>query len=142
MPQDLLPLDQVAEQLGLHVRTVRSYVREGRLKAVRIGKQYRVAGEDLAAFTGRPAASAGAPAHLHAEVSSIVEVEDIGREGVIRLTNALMAAAKGRGDGEAPLRIETSYDEARSRLKVVILGDLAATAYLLAMLDLRLEASI
>jgi excisionase family DNA binding protein len=50
-------VEQVAERLGLHVRTVRSYVREGRLKAVRIGKQYRIAGEDLATMTGRPAAS-------------------------------------------------------------------------------------
>jgi hypothetical protein len=32
-------------------------VREGRLKAVRIGKQYRISGEDLAALTGRPSAS-------------------------------------------------------------------------------------
>ena len=39
-------LDQVAERLGLHVRTVRAYVRTGRLKAIRIGKQYRVAREE------------------------------------------------------------------------------------------------
>jgi excisionase family DNA binding protein len=30
----------------LHVRTVRKYVRDGRLKAVRIGKQYRIARDD------------------------------------------------------------------------------------------------
>ena len=55
--QDLYSVEQVAAQLGLHVRTVRNYVRDGRLKGVRIGKQYRIAREDLEALTGhRPAA--------------------------------------------------------------------------------------
>ena len=47
-------MEQVAERLGLHVKTVRNYVRDGRLKAVRIGKQYRIARADLEALTGRP----------------------------------------------------------------------------------------
>lgn len=52
-------VEQVAELLGLHVRTVRSYAREGRLRATRIGKQYRIAREDLEAFMG---GSSAAPA--------------------------------------------------------------------------------
>ena len=56
MLQEMYSVDQVAAQLGLHVRTVRSYVRDGRLKAVRIGKQYRIAREDLEALTGHPVA--------------------------------------------------------------------------------------
>ncbi len=48
MPDELLSVEQVAELLGLHVRTVRNYVRDGRLKAVRIGKQYRITRTDLA----------------------------------------------------------------------------------------------
>ena len=74
-----LSMDQVAEQLGLHVRTVRRYVRHGRLRAVRIGKQYRVAREALDALTGRDAtppaiaaAAAGVASARHIEVSSIV----------------------------------------------------------------------
>jgi len=47
-------VDQVASLLGLHVKTVRGYVRDGRLKAVRIGKQYRITREDLEAFAGQP----------------------------------------------------------------------------------------
>ncbi|MEW2439811.1 helix-turn-helix domain-containing protein, partial [Streptomyces caniferus] len=54
MTDSLYSVEQVAERLGLHVRTIRNYVRDGRLPAVRIGKQYRIAHEDLEAFTGRP----------------------------------------------------------------------------------------
>ncbi len=59
MTQELYSVEQVAERLGLHVRTVRNYVRDGRLKAVRIGKQYRIAREDLDALTGQKAAASG-----------------------------------------------------------------------------------
>ena len=74
-------IEQVASQLGLHVRTVRNYVRDGRLKGVRIGKQYRIARADLDALTGHGAPAAPAVAsgttRRHVEVSSIVQIEAI-----------------------------------------------------------------
>jgi len=39
----LCSVEHVAERPGLQVRTIRSYVRDGRLTAVRIGKRYRIA---------------------------------------------------------------------------------------------------
>ena len=59
MGNDMYSVEQVAELLGLHVRTVRGYIRDGRLRAVRIGKQYRIARADLDALTGRPAPAPG-----------------------------------------------------------------------------------
>src|SRR5437667_10546769 len=99
MTEELYSVEQVAARLSLHVRTVRNYIRDGRLKAVRIGKQYRIAREDLEALTGHPAAAAGTERETplrHAEVSSIVQVEAISFDAASRLTNALMAAVKGR----------------------------------------------
>jgi excisionase family DNA binding protein len=134
MTQELYSVEQVAARLGLHVRTVRNYVRDGRLKAVRIGKQYRIARESLDALTGHPAAAPGAEAEAprrHAEVSSIVQIEAIGFDAANRITNALMAAAKGGSDGDEPLRIDTIHDRERGRLKVILTGGLAPTASLL-----------
>jgi excisionase family DNA binding protein len=141
---DLLSIDQVAERLGLHVRTVRRYVREGRLGAVRIGKQYRVAHEALDALTGRAAAPTGAakpaPAPTrHVEVSSIVHVDGIDRETADRVTIALLAAVKGRSDVQDPLRIDTVYDPERARLKLILSGSVPTTASLLKFLNLYLE---
>src|SRR6476646_7480646 len=112
---DLYSVEQVASQLGLHVRTVRNYVRDGRLKGVRIGKQYRIARADLEALTGHRAAAPAAPreARREVEVSSIVEVEAIGVDAANRITNSLLASAKGRSEGDEPLRIDTIYDRER-----------------------------
>ena len=128
--------EQVANRLGLHVRTVRNYVRDGRLKAVRIGKQYRIAREDLAALTGRED-SPDRPrraADPHIDVSSIVHVDAIGRESANRITNALVAAAKGRDKSDDPLRVDTVYDDERDRLKVMLTGSISTTAVLLKLI--------
>lgn len=134
MEQELYSVEQVAERLGLHVRTVRNYVREGKLAAVRIGKQYRIAREDLEAFTGRPVAAPpreSARRHRHIEVSSIVEIDAIDAHTASRVATMLMGASANRSHGDAPLRIETVYDEERARMKIIILGGLLDSAKLL-----------
>ncbi|MFE0186437.1 helix-turn-helix domain-containing protein [Streptomyces sp. NPDC059008] len=138
MSDHLYSVEQVAERLGLHVRTVRNYVRDGRLAAVRIGKQYRIAHEDLEAFTGRPVPeplndAAGRPRHT--EVSSIVEIEAIDAATADRLTTLLTASAATRRPGDAPVRIETVYDKQRARMKVIVLGGLADTAWLFTYME-------
>jgi excisionase family DNA binding protein len=130
MGSDLYSVEQVAELLGLHVRTVRNYVRDGRLKAVKIGKQYRIAGSDLAALTGEPVAATS-----HIEASSIVQIDGIDAAAASRLSTVLTAGAQSRRDSPEPLRIQTIHDERRSRMKIVILGGLGATADIMQLID-------
>lgn len=126
MDDALFSIEQVADRLGLHVKTVRNYVREGKLKAVRIGKQYRIAAADLATLTGQPA-SAFEPETVrrtrHIEVSSVIEVSAASPELATRITNLLLPAAK-EAEG---LRVQTIYDPARGQLKVILIGGLEST---------------
>ena len=46
----LLTPEQVAGMLQLHVLTIYSYIRQGRLNAVRLGRNYRIIPEDLTRF--------------------------------------------------------------------------------------------
>ncbi len=115
----MLSVEQVAAKLGLHVRTVRNYVRDGRLKAVRIGKQYRITAADLAAFTGLPAAE------RTAELSAVAEIAGADRATADRIAAVAAASANGR------LRVETIHDGERATVKIIVLGDLAAAADLL-----------
>ena len=115
MDQELYSVDQVAERLGLHVRTVRGYVREGKLKAFRIGKQYRIARMDLEAFTGRPlAAPDGDVVHRtrYVEVSSVVQIDAVSADAASRVSNGLMAATNSRGGAaDSSVRVDSIYDE-------------------------------
>lgn len=134
MNQELYSVEQVAGLLKLHVRTVRNFVREGRLKAIRIGKQYRVAREDLEAMTGKPVASLEPESvrrERYVEVSSIVEIDAITTDAAERMSTLLTSMASGRTPGDQPLRIETIYNKDRARLKLILTGSLATnTSYL------------
>ena len=122
MSEDLYSVEQVAERLNLHVKTVRNYVREGRLKAVRIGKQYRISRQDLEAMTGRPEPPPEPVRRTrHVEVSSIVEIDAVSPETANRLTGALMATAEG-------VRVEAIYNRERGHLKIILVGSMERSA--------------
>lgn len=133
-------VEEVADRLGLHVRTVRGYIRTGRLKAVRIGKQYRIAQADLQAFTGQDRPSAAPPVGVPAiEVSSIVQLDGVDRATADRLSTFVMAAVNTDRGGGQPLRLQVVHNEERSRMKIVILGGTAATAEVLHLLEAMLD---
>ena len=132
MSNDMYAVEQVADLLGLHVRTVRGYIRSGRLRATRIGKQYRIARADLDALTGRPAVAAPGPA---AEVSSVLRLDGVDRTAADRLATLVLAGVNTHHDPDRPLRVQTVHDEERHRMTIMILGDLTATADLLRLLD-------
>ena len=139
MQKDLYTVTEVAQLLGLHVKTVRNYVRDGRLKSIRIGKQYRIAKTDLESFTGSALSAAHkvqAPRSM--EVSSIVQIDSIGPEDSSRLSNVLVGAAKGNPE-EQPLRVEAIYYPDRDRLKVIISGSIDTTASLLKMVEFLVQ---
>ena len=50
---DVLTPEECASYLGLNVRTVREYAREGKLRAARFGRYYRIKKQWLADFMVR-----------------------------------------------------------------------------------------
>ncbi|GAA4590251.1 helix-turn-helix domain-containing protein [Planotetraspora phitsanulokensis] len=138
MSDQLYSVDQVADLLGLHVKTVRGYVRDGRLKAVRIGgRQYRIARDDLEAFTGHPVATPAredAPRHRRTEVTGIVQIDAVDPTTMNRLSTMITAAVAHPHDGER-LHIEIVYDEERAGMKIIIVGGLDTTADLLKIIN-------
>jgi excisionase family DNA binding protein len=135
----LYSLEQVADRLGLQVRTVRGYARSGRLKAIRIGKQYRVTQEALEDLTGSAAGRAD-PRQRHVEVSSVVQIDAVSHDTVRRVTAHVIGAAKAARTGGSSPRIETIYDPERAQLKVIMIGSLPAAAEIFRLLGDVLEA--
>jgi excisionase family DNA binding protein len=48
--KDLLTTEDIAKYLGYHIETIRLYVRQGRLPAIKVGREYRIRREDFEEF--------------------------------------------------------------------------------------------
>jgi excisionase family DNA binding protein len=137
--EPLFTVEQVAQSLNLHVRTIRNYVAAGKLKATRIGKQYRISRSDLEAFTGGPSPTVNdrnVGVYGRTDATCVIQIEAISRDSADRLTGGLTGAAKAPRSGDGLLNVSTTYDEERDSLRIVIVsGDLRAAADLISMVD-------
>ncbi len=140
MSAHLLTVEQVAELLNLHVKTVRRYVQDGRLKAKRIGKEYRITRTDLDAFAGgSDTTSAPVARTRHVVASSIVDVDVISPDESHRVTTMVMAALNSRkGEPDFP-RVDCIYYEEQAKLRITITASLVLTYELLRMINALLE---
>jgi len=139
MAEQFYSAEEAAEILGLQVRTVRNYVREGRLPGTKIGKQYRIARADLEAFTGasltQPEPAPAPVGRRHIEVSVVIHVDGVDPRGADRIVGAISGMFASRLEGRGTLHVDPIYDEPRQRLRVVVVGQPNDTVELIRVID-------
>ncbi|MBI1199034.1 MAG: helix-turn-helix domain-containing protein [Phenylobacterium sp.] len=136
MSEEVYTVEQFAERLKLHPKTVRRFIREGRLRAVKVGKSYRILRSDMEAMTGvvpgaRPTT---------ARVTSIVDMPDVAPALAERIARTLPSMRMGHEAHADAMSLDVAYDTVRKVLKVVIAGSPADTAAMLKMIQVLTEA--
>lgn len=146
---DWLSVEEVARALGLQPRTVRNYIRDGRLPAVRIGKQYRISVADFAAFTGSDAAGSEpgggeidqrGPApdrSIDTDVTTVVQITGLAPGDLHRLTTLFTAAGASPG---ADVRVVQVPSE--RRLKAMVSGSLEPVTSFLSFVQSILDTGL
>jgi len=135
MSESLITVEQAAEQLNLHPKTVLRYIREGRLPATRVGKSYRIVRANLDAFAG--IAGGKAEGAAGARATCIVDIPIATAGGAERLATFLHAAALSGNAETPPLHLETAFDPLAGAMKVVLIGSPSDVARLLEMVQLQ-----
>jgi excisionase family DNA binding protein len=129
MSGSLYTVEQAAERLKLHPKTVLRMIRDGRLKATRIGKAYRIAADDLDAVAGVARAAARESPD---RATVIADFGDLSPELGQRLASTLSAMLVGAHRVRTgPAHLETAYDPMLRRLKVVVVASPEDAAALL-----------
>lgn len=134
MSSALLTVEQAAQQLRLHVKTVLRYIREGRLPATRVGKSYRIEKARLDSFAG----IVGNAVAGDARATCIVDLSGVTPEEAQSISSFLQSAAIAGSHGDAPLHLETAHDPLSRSLKLVVIGSPGRTAAVLQILELKL----
>jgi excisionase family DNA binding protein len=138
MSEMLHTVDHAAERLAVHRKTILRFIRNGRLRATRIGKAWRIRASDLDALAGVPVGQAKVAGP--ARVTAIAELEDVSVELSNRLATALQALLLAPRDRTHPIKLDTVYDPERSHLKVVMVAEALDAAVLLQSLHGFAEA--
>ncbi|UUP19231.1 helix-turn-helix domain-containing protein [Nitratireductor thuwali] len=138
MSSALFTVEQAAERLKLHPKTVLRYIRNGQLPATRIGKSYRIDRTRLDEFAGvaggQPDAAEGV------RTTCIVDIPRMTPERAERMAAFLSSAAMAGGGKTPPLHLSTAFDPLAESLKIVVICSPSDAAKLLEMLQLQLGA--
>ena len=136
MSEEVYTVEQFAERLKLHPKTVLRFIREGRLRAVKVGKSYRILRTDMEAMTGFVRSSE----FRVARVTSIVDIPEVAADLAQLLARQLPAMRLSQAAHPDPMSLDVAYDTVRRHLKVVIVGSPADTAAMLKMVQILAEA--
>ena len=119
MSGSLYTVEQAAERLKLHPKTVLRMIRDGRLKPARRGQGYRIAGEDLDALAGVVRTEAREAAD---RATVIADFGGVSPELANRLAGTLSGMLGSHKVRTDPITLETAYDPILRRFKVVVIG--------------------
>jgi len=128
---ELLTVDAAAAVLQLHPKTVLRFIRDGRLRAAKVGKGYRLLRSDLQAFAG----AAKVPTVPRARVTSIVDVADVDIGEVQRLSSVLLGASNSRDSQAEAISLDIAHDPVRRSVKIVLVAAPDDAAVLLKLVD-------
>ncbi|HDR9582818.1 helix-turn-helix domain-containing protein [Burkholderia stabilis] len=129
-------VEDTAGRLRIHPKTVLRFIREGKLRATRVGRAYRILDADLAAFTQTTPA---APVPRTVRVTSIVDIPDASQSLHQYLSRSLQALVSSRASYVDPVRIDVTFDPATSQVKIIVAATPADTAALMSSLDALLQ---
>lgn len=131
--------EKVAEILGLHVKTVHRYIREGKLRGHKVGKGWRISGHDLSVFMEDHAATLdrgtiGNNPEAKISVSTVVDIEGIDAQESMRITNTLTAVLNVKPSSCGPSTMQTQYIEPEGKLRIMLWGQIEFVETLLGSL--------
>jgi excisionase family DNA binding protein len=131
MEKNFYTVEEVAGMLSMHPKTIRRYIREGRLAATRIGKSYVIHGHALSRFTesGTSHEDSTGPVHMcngdticEVTVSTVVDIGLVGSERCTRIVNTLIAALNSKSTELGQASLHSQYEESEMKLRIFING--------------------
>ncbi|MDD5017727.1 MAG: helix-turn-helix domain-containing protein [Eubacteriales bacterium] len=129
MDEKFYSVDDISKMLNLHQKTLRRYIQSGKLRAGKVGKQYRISGHDLSVFLEDSGA-----AMLHTEtadnkpnipkvgVSAVVDISADDKDEADRITGALLAAANTKDPAYGKSTINIQHLNGGRKLRIMLWG--------------------
>lgn len=118
-------IEQISEMLSLHPKTLHRYIREGKLKAVKFGKGWRVSGHDLSVFlesAGNIQSDVKNRPRTETLVSAVADILVTELDDAIRITNTLTAVLNSKPPEYGGSSMHTQHIVSENKVRVTLWG--------------------
>ena len=130
MNTKLYSIPELSRILNLHPKTILRFIHEGKIKAGKIGRTWRVGDEDLKSFCHGELSVVDAPKSEpqyntlgeRISVSAVIEIKEHNSEEAARLSNLLLAMLNSDRDSDGKSRFEFFYYPEIEKAKYVFYG--------------------
>jgi excisionase family DNA binding protein len=134
MKQTYYTVDQISKMLNIHPKTIQRYIREGKLRAAKIGKGWRVTGHDLSTFIEtdsyeKPASEKQSERSIFA--SSVIDIFVDGKEDAIRIMNTLTASLNVKPSEYGQSSMHSQYIERENMVRITLWGGIRFMAIMM-----------
>lgn len=150
MQEKYYTTEQAANLLKIHPKTMQRYIREGKLRANKVGKSWLITGHDLSIFaegTRESAEEAVTRRTLEktgcVKFSAVADIEVYEKDDAIRIMNALTAAMNCKPPEYGTSSLQVQYIEQERKVRVMLWGSPkfmeALTGFISSLTDAREE---
>ncbi len=127
MSEKFYSVESIAQILGIHPKTVRRYITEGKLRAAKVGKQYRVTGHDLSVFVEARSLDTNTEADEDKpkvpSVSAVADINARDREEADRISSMLLAVMNSSDPLMSQSSLNVRQYEGGHQLRVMLWGN-------------------
>lgn len=122
--------EQAAKLLNIHPKTIQRYIREGRLRANKIGKSWLITGHDLSVFAEGEHKLSRSPDLPdtsdnpgRVKISAVADIEAVQKEEAIRVMNTLTAALNCKPAEYGASTLQMQFIEPEHKVRVMLWGN-------------------
>ena len=134
-------VDKVSEMIGMHPKTIRKYINEGKLKANKVGKQWRITGHDLSVFTEGEVkekendvefeTSSTETSDKKVKVSTVIDIDVNNKDEAMRISNTLLAVMNTKDPKLGHATLNVQFIEKDNKVRLMLWGSIAFTEVML-----------
>ncbi len=128
-------VEEVAELINSHPKTIQRYIREGRLKAQKIGRRWQISGHDLSVFVEGTDDSVQAGSSVGVQtifesatravsVSTVIDIPVNDITEAARILNWLTASVHSRERDDSYTTMSSQYIKSERKVRVMLWGNL------------------
>ena len=158
MKEKFYTIDQIAEILGMHHKTIRKFITEGKLRANKVGKQWRISGHDLSLFMEDNNVNIKSNNKLESEkiefsngdidsnnrtskinVSTVIDINEVDIDEHRRISNTILALMNSKDSKMSNSTINIKYYKSDKNLKVMLWGNVKFTNEMLDFISTIVE---